>query len=83
MTEWFYEDEVCWVAECEACCVPMVVWKQHDPAPPDEVRVVLHARLAAVMAEHFVEDYRVDDHLRTIPDHYHAHARRWGGFTRR
>ena len=34
LTEWFYEDDECWVAECESCCVPMVVWKAHDPSPP-------------------------------------------------
>ena len=40
VTEWYHEDDVCWVAECEACFVPMVVWKRHDPNPPEEVRVV-------------------------------------------
>ena len=34
VTEWFYEDDECWIAECEACYVPMVVWKRHDPNPP-------------------------------------------------
>jgi hypothetical protein len=76
ITPWFYEDDVCWVAECEACFVPMVVWKQHDPSPPDDVKAEMHARLAAVMNEHFTADYILDDRLRTIPDHYHAHARR-------
>ena len=75
MTEWFYEDDVCWVAECESCSVPMVVWKVHDPAPPEALRAVLHERLAAVVAEHYVDEHYVDDRLRTIPAHYHAHAR--------
>ena len=35
ITEWFHEDEVCWVAACEVCDVPMVVWKQHGNEPPD------------------------------------------------
>ena len=38
LTEWFYEDEMCWIAECEQCYVPMVVWKHHDAEPPAEVR---------------------------------------------
>jgi hypothetical protein len=38
-TEWFHDDELCWVAECESCFVPMVVWRQHDPDPPEEIRV--------------------------------------------
>lgn len=75
MSEWFYDDDVCWIAECESCNTPMVVWKVHDPAPPDDVKAMLHARLAAVVAEHFEGEHRVDDVLRTIPTHYHAHAR--------
>ena len=35
---WFHEDELCWIAECEICAVPMVVWKAHDPDPPDDVK---------------------------------------------
>jgi hypothetical protein len=75
LTEWFHEDDVCWIAECEACNVPMVVWRTHDPEPPDDVRAVLHARLAEVVARHYVDEFRVDEQLRTIPTHYHAHAR--------
>ena len=75
LTEWFYEDDVCWVAECESCDVPMVVWKRHDPEPSDDVRAELHARLAAVVVEHYLDEHVVDDRLRTIPTHYHAHAR--------
>jgi len=49
LTEWFYEDDVCWIAECEQCYVPMVVWKQHDPSPPDDVRATMLLRLGAVV----------------------------------
>ena len=35
ITEWFHEDDICWVADCEVCDVPMVVWKQHGDEPPD------------------------------------------------
>lgn len=82
LTEWFFEDEVCWVAECEACCVPMVVWKSHHPEPADEVKRHLHGVLASVVAEHFEYEPYIDDNMRNIPDHYHAHARfrgRWFG----
>ena len=34
LTEWFHEDDDCWIAECESCSVPMVVWKIHDADPP-------------------------------------------------
>jgi hypothetical protein len=80
ITPWFYEDEMCWIAECEQCAVPMVVWRSHDPAPPDDVRTVLVARLAEVVAQHYGYDFYVDDNMRSIPNHYHAHARPRGGF---
>jgi hypothetical protein len=83
-TEWFYEDDVCWVAECESCFVPMVVWKQHDPNPPEEIRVELSNRLRAVVESHFESHFEmecwIDDDMRSIPHHYHAHARPRGGF---
>ena len=80
MTEWFHEDDECWIAECESCSVPMIVWKQHDNAPPADVRERLHGKLGAVVAEHFEYEHYVDDNLRQIPEHYHAHARPRGGF---
>jgi hypothetical protein len=80
LTEWFYEDEMCWIAECEQCSVPMVVWKRHDPNPPEEVRVVLIDRLGSVVSQWYTFDFYVDDHMRSIPTHYHAHARPRGGF---
>ena len=33
LTPWWYEDDVCWIAECESCSVPMVVWKLHGATP--------------------------------------------------
>lgn len=80
LTEWFHEDELCWIAECTICAVPMVVWRSHDPHPPAEVRQQLHDRLAAVVRQHFSYDHYVDDDMRRIPEHYHAHARPVGGF---
>jgi len=79
-TEWFHDDELCWIAECEACPVPMVVWRRHDPAPPAAVRDRLHGMLRDVVAEHFVDEIWIDENMRTIPTHYHAHARPRGAF---
>ncbi|MCU1501396.1 MAG: hypothetical protein JWM12_750 [Ilumatobacteraceae bacterium] len=80
-TDWFFEDDLCWVAECEMCWVPMVVWKHHDPHPPAEVRATMLAHLAqAVAREYTFEQFYIDDNMRTIPTHYHAHARPRGGF---
>src|SRR6266540_2289933 len=79
ITPWFYEDDVCWVAECEICAVPMVVWKVHDTAPPPDALEYMLERLAYVVGAHFVFEHYVDDNMRNIPDHYHAHARPKGG----
>ena len=38
MTQWFHEDDLCWIAECEICAVPMVVWRNHHAVPSDEVK---------------------------------------------
>ena len=80
LTERFHDDDTCWVAECESCSVPMIVWRSHDADPPDDIRAMLHARLAAVVAQHFDGEIWIDDNLRSIPTHYHAHARPRGGF---
>lgn len=81
LTEWFYEDEMCWIAECEQCYVPMVVWKEHRSEPPDEIRRMMLEHLAVVVATAYrFNGFYVDDNMRTIPDHYHAHARPRGGF---
>ena len=76
LTTWWFEDDLCWVAECDSCGVPMVVWKSHDPDPPVEVKTALWERLSEVADLHGPQRYWIDDRLRTIPDHYHAHARR-------
>lgn len=90
ITPWHHEDDVCWVADCEICEVPMVVWKHHGTEPPADALAHMHAALGAVAAAR-LGDFRVDGVRRQIPDHWHAHARptgaaalrwwakRWGG----
>jgi hypothetical protein len=80
ITQWFHEDDVCWIAECEICATPMVVWRGHGTEPPAEELAHMHEHLALVVAEHFIFEHYVDDNMRNIPDHYHAHARPRGGF---
>ena len=80
ITPWFFEDDLCWIAECEICSTPMVVWREHDPEPAPHIKAALHERLAAVVAEYFSFEHYIDDNMRNIPDHYHAHARPRGGF---
>ena len=79
-TERFHDGDLCWIAECESCSVPMVVWRVHRPDPPEEIRRELHSRLREIVAAHFVDEIWIDEQMRTIPSHYHAHARRRHGF---
>jgi hypothetical protein len=79
ITPWYHEDEICWIAECDICEVPMVVWRFHGTEPPEEHLRHMQARLREVAAER-VGEFWVDDHMRNIPDHFHAHARPKGGF---
>jgi len=90
LTRWYHEDEVCWVADCEVCDVPMVVWKRHGTDPSPETVAHMTAALERAARARF-DDYVVDAVRRQIPDHWHAHgrprgraarawwARRWGG----
>jgi hypothetical protein len=79
ITRWYHEDDICWIAECEICETPMVVWRQHGTTPPAEQLAHMHAHLERVALEHFGAIY-IDDFMRNIPDHYHAHGRPEGGF---
>jgi hypothetical protein len=80
VTARLFEDEECWVADCLVCATPMVVWRVHGhPDPEVQARLLEHLeRLAAT--RYGDEGYWVDDRMRRIPDHWHAHARPAGGF---
>jgi hypothetical protein len=79
MTEWFHEDDVCWIAECEICAVPMVVWRSHGTEPPEDARTHMMEHLGRIAEARMGEHY-FDGHMRNIPDHFHVHARPKGGF---
>ena len=77
LTTRYFADDLCWIADCEICLVPMVVWRQHVPTAPADVKDALHERLAAVADRELgAGNWTIDDHMRNIKDHYHAHARR-------
>lgn len=81
LTPWYHECPVCWVAECEACAVPMVVWRSHGTEPEPDAVEHMKAALVAVVVEHFGYECWLDHNMRTVPDHFHVHARPTGGFT--
>ena len=84
-THWYYEDQVCWVADCEACSTPMVVWKSHGTEPETGEVDWMLARLTEAGMHRFGEGIgSVDRTMRQVPNHFHAHlrdphwlARRW------
>lgn len=83
-THWYYEDEICWVADCEACSVPMVVWKRHGITPAEADRDHMLAQLAAAALSRFGHDnWQIDGQMRQVPEHFHAHARDEGWLQKR
>jgi len=80
ISDWHFEDEACWIADCVVCRTPMVVWRAHGlPDPADETRLL--SRLDRVAAARYGDEgYWVDPERRRIPEHWHAHARPAGGF---
>jgi hypothetical protein len=84
MTTWYYEDDVCWVADCEVCDVPMVVWRRHGSQPPAGDVEHMLGQLRRIAGDRFGPDeFSVDRVMRQIPDHFHAHARDTGWWQRR
>jgi hypothetical protein len=57
ITPWFHEDDICWIAECEICYVPMVVWRFHGTEPPAEHLQHMHDELGrpgTLTVDHYV-----------------------------
>jgi hypothetical protein len=76
ITRRYYEGPDCWIADCSICQVPMVVLRRHERVPDDATRARLIAEIARVADQRFGPGaWRLDDMMRRIPDHYHAHAR--------
>lgn len=79
ITRRYAEDDLCWVADCESCGVPMVVWRRHGAEPQPAAVAHMIDVLSRAAAERWgPEGFRLDRQMRQIPDHFHAHARpRW------
>jgi hypothetical protein len=77
ITPWHHEDEICWVADCEVCDVPMVVWRRHGTEPSDTERTHMLGLLESVADRRLgAGEWVLDPVMRQLPDHFHAHARR-------
>jgi len=79
ITPWYHEDDVCWVADCEICATPMVVWRWHGTEPSQDDLDHMLGRLA-LAADQVFDGHYLDGNMRNIPDHFHMHARPEGGF---
>lgn len=76
LTTWYHDDETCWIAECEICAVPMVVWRRHGTDPPQTDYKHMIGELTKIADAIFgPEGWSLDPVMRQIPDHFHAHAR--------
>ena len=67
ITPWYHEDDICWIAECEICAVPMVVWRGHGTEPPEVELAHMHVQLATVVIggqKAILEIYRADAAIR-------------------
>lgn len=84
LTERYADDDVCWVAACESCDVPMVVWRQHGSEPPADAVDHMLDVLGRVADERFGPgSWSLDRVMRQIPEHFHAHARDRDWWSRR
>jgi hypothetical protein len=84
MTAWHHEDDLCWIADCEVCDTPMVVWRDHGSTPPAEDVDAMIGQLIRVATARFgVGKFTIDRTMRQIPDHFHAHARDHDWWSRR
>lgn len=55
---------------------PMVVWRHHGIDPSEAEIDHMHQMLRAAGEQRFgAEGWNIDPIMRTIPDHFHAHAR--------
>ena len=55
-------------------------WCGAGTAPTSPTSTAPHGRRLAEVADRVFDGHYVDDHMRNIPDHWHAHARPVGGF---
>jgi hypothetical protein len=79
LTDWLFEDDESWAADCIVCMTPMIVWRTHG-LPDDDLERELLARLEQVAGERYPDGFWIDGERRRIPDHWHAHARPKNGF---
>lgn len=74
ITRRYHEDSLCWVADCATCGVPMVVLRRHSTQPTRREVAHMLDMLQLCCPPH-KKGYSIDLERRSIPDHWHCHAR--------
>lgn len=76
VTRWYHADTLCWVADCKACGVPMVVMRRHTTNPSPSERDHMEGLLLKVGRRKNPRGrWALDRRRRSIPRHWHAHLR--------
>jgi len=76
-THRYFEDELCWIADCEKCKVPMIILKRHSMRITEAEYDHLTENLSRVADSALgIDSYFIDRHQKKIRDHLHWHARR-------
>ena len=75
-TNVYIDNEYFIILDCDSCCVPMAVWKEHTMDVPEPDEQMMKTFLTEV-SNQFYEDksYFIDKNQREIFDHLHWHAR--------
>ncbi len=71
ITEWLYEDHLCWIAYCDTCCVPMMVFKPHREPNKEEFDLMVG------IARRLYPQADLRFWRGRIPDHFHFHCDIW------
>lgn len=74
-TPWFGYNDVCWVAMCSQCNVPMVVLWDHRTVVSSAEADRMIESLSLAARKFFRGPWYIDSKMRAIPTHAHMHAR--------
>lgn len=71
----YYEDDVVWITVCKTCQCPLIVIKKHIADPTQSEKHYCINKAMKVCGRMFRGPVLVDEKMRTIKDHWHAHLR--------
>jgi len=69
LTQWLYDDDMCWMAKCKTCNIWMIVLKRHTMHPTDYEL----GHMNKVVETFFPYDITLRKQQRRILNHLHWH----------